>query len=197
MGVSFSSFPRARRDGLGTCRACAATSLPRGGCRGFIGPFPLPLWMRYSVVWGLQDYDGKARRGPARALGVGRLGSGGSGARRRPLATGSTQERRAVAVSHGVSSTTGEVSSSSRCSSPSWTVTKICSPVPAPAGQGVAVDREPGGDDPVALDRLGAEGTGAGVGQRAVEREALGCPRPARTIARHWSVRPARRSGRR
>ncbi|SNS64940.1 hypothetical protein SAMN06264365_12056 [Actinoplanes regularis] len=22
----------------------------RGGCRGFIGPFPLPLWMRYSVV---------------------------------------------------------------------------------------------------------------------------------------------------
>src|SRR5262245_61270468 len=22
----------------------------RGGCRGFIGPFPLPLWMRSSVV---------------------------------------------------------------------------------------------------------------------------------------------------
>ena len=37
------------RDGIGTCVARLVDE-PCGGCRGFIGPFPLPLWMRYSVV---------------------------------------------------------------------------------------------------------------------------------------------------
>src|SRR6185369_3482413 len=35
---------------LAPIRACCVIAHALGGCRGFIGPVPLPLWMRYSVV---------------------------------------------------------------------------------------------------------------------------------------------------
>src|SRR5262245_57807184 len=66
------------------------------------------------------------------------VGRGGSGDGKVPLTVGWTQALRAVAVSHGTSPTTGEVSCSSRCSVPTRTVTKICSPVgPSVAGSRV------------------------------------------------------------
>ena len=36
--------------GVGTVIWLASREIRQTGCRGFIGPFPLPLLMRYSVV---------------------------------------------------------------------------------------------------------------------------------------------------
>ena len=44
-----SSSPRAR-VGIGTVIVCARWSRD-AGCRGFNGPFPLPLWMSHMQLW--------------------------------------------------------------------------------------------------------------------------------------------------
>ena len=60
-------FPRRRQTLAGT-ELAPATRRPRhrdmgGGCRGVIGPFPQPLWMRYSVVSNtLREGRGKRSR---------------------------------------------------------------------------------------------------------------------------------------
>ncbi len=60
-------FPSGRwpRDGLGTCQGMASRAhRRRDGCRGFTGPFPLPLWMS---VMKLSYYSNRCRTGaPAR-----------------------------------------------------------------------------------------------------------------------------------
>ena len=162
-GDSFSSFPRGLRGpelapALRVRRHCFA----RCGCRGFVGPVPLPLWMRCSVV--MREFT--RTRGAIAGADVVRLTRRASA--RAAAAVGSAAARCLAGSRHrragrsrsatGVPSTTGEVSSSSRCSAPSRTVTKICSPVGAPAaGRRGAVDLEPGREDPVALGRLGAQ----------------------------------------
>src|SRR3954447_17966132 len=68
-------FPRSAAcrtgDGISTCRARPLHRDIRGGCRGFTGPFPLPLWMRYSVVFPtpyvcLRDFPPAESRGVSR-----------------------------------------------------------------------------------------------------------------------------------
>src|SRR5262249_40891731 len=60
-----SSFPApVRRDGIGTCHTRPHFRVVRGGCRGFNGPFPLPLWMRYSVLRKYTDAFQTRKEGP-------------------------------------------------------------------------------------------------------------------------------------
>src|SRR2546430_2264015 len=45
-----SSFPALAGAELAPAARGLDIEIHRSGCRGFNGPFPLPLWMRYSVV---------------------------------------------------------------------------------------------------------------------------------------------------